>query len=188
MYKFNRLTEVLAVATLVLLGHPDTARAQLIFNPSSVTASIPGPGGTYGPAQISVSSASAISSLVVAAINTSDRTNWLCATPSGTTLINVYVGTGGCSGVTSTGLIANGNYSGFITVQANGAQSTQLTVSLSVGNSGGTNTVVANPSTVTFNAQTGGLVTPQRIDSHSQCHQQHQLEQWNLYRNRDADH
>ena len=124
MYKFNCLTKVFTLAALVLLGHPDTVRAQsLTFNPTSVFASISGPGGTYATS-VTVSSPSPISSLVIAAINTSDRMNWLCAVATGTNTLNVSVGTGGCSGVSSTGLVANGNYSGTITVQANGAQST----------------------------------------------------------------
>jgi hypothetical protein len=163
--KLNRLTEVFALATLVLLGHPDTAGAQtLTFNPSSVTANISGPGGTFGPTQVTVSSSTAISSLVVAAINTTDRTNWLCATVTGTNTINVSVGTGTCSGLSTTQLATNGTYTGDITVTANGGSTSHLTVTLTVGNTGaGGNGVVANPSQLTFSTTSGGSVASQNV-------------------------
>src|SRR4051794_445798 len=110
---FNCLSKVIALAALVLLGHPDTLRAQsLTFTPSSVTANITGPGGTFGPQTITVSG----SSLSIPSISTSDHTNWLCAVVSGSNTINVGIGTGGCSGVTTTQLSANVPYTGDITV------------------------------------------------------------------------
>ena len=139
MLRFNHLTVALAAAAVVLLGHPDTARAQsLTFSPSSVGLTISGPGGVAGPTSVSVSSGTAISSLFISGINTSDHTNWLCATASGNT-VNVYAGTGNCGFTpTTTQLAHNQNYTGTISVQGNGGTlNGTINVTLSVGNSGG---------------------------------------------------
>ena len=167
MLRFNRLTVALTVAIVVLLGHPDTAHAQsLTFSPSSVGLTISGPGGVAGPTSVSVSSATPISSLFISGINTSDHTNWLCATASGNT-VNVYAGTGSCSFTpTTTQLALNQNYTVTVNVQGNGGTLVgSISVTLSVGNSGGGGggSVVASPSSISFNATPGGQVPAQQV-------------------------
>src|SRR5947208_2797493 len=84
MRTLNRLIKVSALAAVVLLGHPDTASAQLTFSPASpVALSISGPGATTSQAMTVSSSSTTISSMFVTAINTSNNGNWLSTDPSG---------------------------------------------------------------------------------------------------------
>ena len=160
--KFNHLTEVFTLAVVALLGIPDTALGQsLTFSPNSVGVSIAGPGGTTTSA-VAVSSTAGINGpLTVSTINTTDRTNWLCAQPSGQSL-NISIGTNGC---TTSQLLNNTTYTGTITVTApttsSGQQSGTLNVTLSVSSSNPT--LVANPNPVNFSVQTGGTAPPQNV-------------------------
>jgi hypothetical protein len=164
--KFNYLTKAVVLAAAVFLGHPDTALAQLSFTPNPVQFTISAPGGAAGPTSVAVSSNTQINSLGVSSINTTAGGNWLCAIPSGTNTVNVYIGSGNCSvPATTTQLAANQNYTGTITLLGNGGTlSGTLNVNLGVGTSGGGgNNVVATPSSVTFNATPGGFVNPQTV-------------------------
>jgi hypothetical protein len=126
--KFNRLTEVFALTAIAFLGIPDTAYGQsLTFSPNPVVLGIAGPGGST-TASVPVSSTSAITGpLQVTTINTTDRSNWLCATPSGQSL-TVSVGSNCNTGASTTQLAGNQNYTGQINVTAptaSGNQSSQ---------------------------------------------------------------
>jgi Viral BACON domain len=161
--KFKRLTELFTVAAVVLLGHPDTARSQtLTFSQNPVTLSITGPGSTSQPTTLSVSSTVQLTgSLQVTTINTSDRTNWLCAQPNGTSL-TLTAGTG-CSGATTNQLSNNQTYTAQVTVTAASSSGTltgQLNVNLQVGATSG---LVPSQNPVFFNVQTGGTAPPQNV-------------------------
>jgi len=167
VHKFNNLTKASVLAAVVLLGHPDTARAQnLTFTPATLGFTISGPGGTSGPMSVAVSSTATITSLLISSINTSDRTNWLCAVVSGTNTVNVSVGSGACGFTPTTSQLAfNQTYSGTIGVQGNGgALVGTINVNLTVGNTGGGGSgVAAFPSSITFNATQGGQVNAQNV-------------------------
>jgi hypothetical protein len=165
LHTFKHLTKALVLAAVVLLGHPDTARAQLFFTPNPVPFTISGPGGTAGPTSVSVSANTQITSLSVSNINTASGGNWLCAIPSGTTTVNVYIGSGNCSvAATTTQLAANQNYTGTIVVQGNGGTlSGTINVTLGVGTTGGGSGVAAFPSSITFNATPNGQVNSQSV-------------------------
>lgn len=166
MRNLNVLNRLLVFAAPILLGHPDTALAQsLTFSPSAVTLSISGPGSTAST-PVSVSSSAGIGgALQVASITTSDRTNWLCAQPSGASL-TVSIGTG-CSGVSSSQLSNNQTYTGQITVTAPGASggtlSGTLGVTLQVSPNGAFG-LIATPNPVTFSVQTGGSAPSQTVN------------------------
>src|SRR6266403_1560158 len=153
--KFNHLTEVFTLAAFALLGIPDTALGQsLTFSPNSVVVSIAGPGGTTTSA-VAVSSTAGINGpLQISTINTTDRTNWLCAQASGQSL-TLSIGTNGCS---TSQLLNNTTYTGTITVTAptasSGQQSGTLNVQLQVGSSNPS--LIASPNPVSFSVQTGG--------------------------------
>ena len=139
MRRFSGFAGALTLAALVLVGLPDTAKAQsLFFSPATAGLSISGPGGAAGPVQVGVSSGSQINSLFVSSINTSDHTNWLCANVGSSNTINVYVGSSTCnSSATTSQLASNQSYTGTISVTGNGgALSGTLNVSLGVGSTG----------------------------------------------------
>jgi hypothetical protein len=96
--------------------------------------SIARPGST-ATASISVSSTVGLTgNLQVLSINTSDRTNWLCAQPAVGTL-TVSIGTG-CTGITSTQLLNSQIYTGQIGIAAptvNGTLTGTLNITLQVG-------------------------------------------------------
>ena len=166
MPKLNRLTELLAIFTLVLLGHPDTASAQLFFSPSPAQLSISGPGGTAGPLSVNVSAPSPLTSLTINSINTTTGGNWLCAVVSSANTLNIYIGTtaGSCLTTTSTQLAANQSYTGTINVRDANFQTGTLTVNLTVGNGSGTGSgVAASPPSVSFIAPSGGQVGSQNV-------------------------
>src|SRR5260370_15738454 len=151
------------LAAIAFLGIPDTAFGQsLTFSPNPVALGIAGPGGTT-TASVTVSSSTPITgSLQVTNINTSDRSPWLCATPSGQSL-TVSIGTG-CTGASSNQLTGNQNYTGQITVTApssSGTQSGTLNVTLQVAN--GNPSLIASPKPVNFGFQTVGIAPSQTV-------------------------
>ena len=160
--KPTRLSKLLTLGAVVLAGYPGAVSAQGLFftpNPAALTLSTPGSG--TGPVTVTVSSPTPISSVTVAAISTSDGTNWLCAIANGFNTINVWVGTGGCANTTTTQLAVNGNYTGQVTVQANGGQLIGMFgVNLQVGNGSNNSGLVANPISVSFTENSPGQTTP----------------------------
>ncbi len=162
MNDFNNLTKAFILA-VALLGLPDTARAQLSFQPNPVQFTISGPGAIAGPAFVAVTSTSSITSLSITSIFTTGG-NWLCAVTSGTNTVNVYVGNGPCGVATSTTqLAANQTYTGTINVQS-GSQFGTINVNLAVGNTGGGSSgIAAFPGSVSFNATSGGQVNQQTV-------------------------
>ena len=81
--KLNDLIQLVAVAALVLMGHPDTALAQLTYSPNqSLVESISGPGGT---ATDSVTVSSTAGTVTALSVGTPVQSNgpWLCASNSG---------------------------------------------------------------------------------------------------------
>ena len=164
MLKFNRLTEVFTLTAIAFLGIPDTAFGQsLTFSPNPVVLLIAGPGGATS-ASVPVSSTAAITgSLQVTTINTTDHSNWLCATASGQSL-TVSIGSNCNIGASTTQLAGNQNYTGQINVTAptaSGTQSGTLNVTLQVSN--GNPSLIASPNPVNFNVQTGGTAPSQSV-------------------------
>ena len=156
MRKLNNLIQLLAVAFVVLLGHPDTALAQLLFNPlNQVTLNIGGPGQTATAPTITVTSTGTpVTSLSISNVVTSDGTLWLCPSAIGST-ISVSVGSG--CGTITTQLAVNTTYNGSFMVTANGNQTGTVSVTLIVGNSGtSTNGLTTIPSTLTFSQSFAG--------------------------------
>jgi hypothetical protein len=124
---------------------------------------IAGPGATT-TSSVSVSSTAGINgALQVSNISTSDRTNWLCAQPSGQSL-TISIGTG-CNGASSSQLANNQSYTGQIIVNApttsSGQQSGTLNVTLQVGSSNPS--LIATPNPVSFSVQTGGSAPSQNV-------------------------
>src|SRR5438874_10618261 len=110
--KLNCLTTVLALACLVLLGHPDTLGAQtLTLNPNPLVIQISGPGASAGPFQVTAfSSGGAVTSLCACTINNTGSGNWLST--SGSSNNNTFsVSVGGTAA-----LSPNTNYSGTVQV------------------------------------------------------------------------
>lgn len=166
MRKFNHLTEILTLTAVALLGIPDAAHGQSLTFASAnpVVLGIAGPGGTT-TSSIAVSSTAGINgALTVTNISTTDRTNWLCGSASGQSLV-VSIGTG-CNSTSSSQLLNNTVYTGSITVTAptssSGTQSGTLNVTLQVGNSNPS--LVANPNPVNFSVQTGGTAPSQTVN------------------------
>src|SRR5579872_6122064 len=130
--KLNRLAELLALATLVLLGHPDTAQGQsLTFSPSPVVLNIPGPGATASQV-VTVAGGVPINSVFVSRIDTTPPLNWLTATGANGNTFTLNAAN------TST-LTPGGTYNGTVTVVANGSggPSGVLNVSLTIGSNAG---------------------------------------------------
>jgi uncharacterized protein (TIGR03437 family) len=154
--KLNHLIHLLALGTLVLLGHPDTARAQLLFNPlNQVTLNIGGPGQTATAPTITVTSTTTpVTSLSISNVVTSDGTLWLCPSAIGST-ISVSVGSG--CGTITTQLSVNTTYNGSFMVTANGNQTGTVSVTLIVGSSGSTtNGLTTIPSQLSFSQSFAG--------------------------------
>ncbi len=155
MRKLNHFIQLLAMAALVLLGHPDTALAQLVFTPTNfVSLSIGGPGQTAS-ATLSVTSSSNAAATNVGFNNivTQDGTNWLCPSVSGNQ-ITVSIGSG--CGSSTTQLLPNTTYDGHFNVQADQGTSS-VTVSVQVGGSGTTtNGLTTIPSTLIFTQSVAG--------------------------------
>ena len=158
MRKMNRLAGFLAVATLVLLSHPDTALGQtLTFQPSPIAFTIPGPGSTASQVvTVNSTNGTAITSLFVSPISTSSGGNWLSG-PGTQVNSNTFT-----LNVTNTSNLApGGTYNGTVGVTANGSISGSLNVTLTVGsNSGNGNGLVANPSQISFTETVPGQATP----------------------------
>jgi uncharacterized protein (TIGR03437 family) len=158
--KMNRLAGFVAVATLVLLGHPDTAVGQtLTLQPSPVAFTIPGPGSTSSQVvTVNSTNGTAITTLFVSPISTSSGGNWLSG-PGTQVNGNTFT-----LNVTNTSSLApGGTYNGTVGVTANGngGLTGTLNVTLSVGsNSGNGNGLVANPSQISFTETTPGQATP----------------------------
>ena len=166
MRKFKHLTEILILTAVALLGIPDAALGQSLTFASAnpIVLGIAGPGGTT-TSSIAVSSTAGINGpLQVTNISTTDRTNWLCGTASGQSLV-VSIGTG-CNSTSSSQLLNNQTYTGSITVTApttsSGTQSGTLNVTLQVGNSNPS--LVASPNPVNFSVQTGGTAPSQSVN------------------------
>jgi uncharacterized protein (TIGR03437 family) len=154
-------TKLLTLASLVLAGYPGAARAQLFFSPNPAAFTISAPGSAAGPVTVSASSPTPISAVTVAGVTTSDGTNWLCAIVNNFNSVNVWVGMGGCSNISTTQLAVNGNYTGKVTVQGNGGGLIgSFDVTLQVGNGSGGNLLVANPNSVSFTENIPGQSTP----------------------------
>lgn len=150
MPKINRLTVVLALATLVLLGHPDTASAQLTFNPVSPLAlTIPGPGQTTTQGVTVTSSTITVNTITVSSVSSPGGT-WLGALVTGNNTFTVQI--------QNTGSLApNTNYSGTIRITANGTVDGTLTVNLFVGGTGGGGGgLTASPNPVAFSQSAAG--------------------------------
>ena len=157
MYRFNRLVEVFAVATVVLLGHPDTAKGQsLTFNPSTVALTISGPGATASQlVMVTASDGTGISSVFVSPINTTSGGNWLTAQANGNTFTITASNT--------SNLTPGATYKGTAVVTANGISSLSgtINVSLLVGsNAGNGNGLIATPGQVSFTETAPGQATP----------------------------
>ena len=166
MLKFNRLAEFSAVATLVLLGHPDTAKAQLAFQPSPVAFTINGPGGTASQSVIvNSTNGTSITSLFVSNINTCPAgVTAPCSTAGPNWLLS-----GGVNGNTVTlnasntsNLTPGAMYYATVVITANGnALNGILNVSLTIGsNAGNGNGLIATPSQISFTETTVGQATP----------------------------
>src|SRR5437899_2652218 len=117
----SSLTKVFAFAALVLLGHPDTASAQLTFTGASITnntlsVTISGPGASATvPVTVSTAAGQA-NTLNPPTINTTDGTNWLGLTGfngNGATF-SVYI-----DPRFTANLAPNGHYTGTVTLTAN---------------------------------------------------------------------
>src|SRR5258706_2810237 len=133
MRAFNRLTNVLAFAAVVVLGHPDTASAQsLTFSPNPVVFTIAGPGGTAAAQTITITS-SAGSNVNFCPCNTSTQSgsgNWLVS--SGFTTGNTF--TLSIDGGVTANLAPNTTYTGSVFVNQNGSTANgNLPVTLQVG-------------------------------------------------------
>jgi hypothetical protein len=156
LLKFNRLAALLALATLVLLGHPDTARGQsLTFSPSPVGFNIPGPGATATQV-VTVTSSTPINSLFVSRVDTTPPLNWLTV---GSTNGNTFT----INATNTSTLTPGGTYNGTVTVTANdnSGPSGVLNVSLTIGStSGNGNGLVAAPSQVSFTETVTGQPSP----------------------------
>ena len=154
-------TKLSTLAAVVLAGYPGAARAQIFFSPNPAALTISAPGSAAGPVTVTASSPTPISAVTVAGVTTSDGTNWLCAIVNSFNSINVWVGMGGCSNITTTQLAVNGNYTGKVTVQGNGGGLIgSFDVTLQVGNGSGGAGLVANPSSVSFTESVAGQATP----------------------------
>jgi len=164
--KLSRLAELLAVASLVLLGHPDTANAQLAFQPSPVAFSITGPGGTASQTvTVTSTNGTSINSLFVSNINTCPAgvmapcntagPNWL--QPGGVSSNSVTLNVANTSNLTP-----GANYYGTVVITANGGSlSGTLNVSLLVNSNGGNgNGLIATPSQISFTETVPGQATP----------------------------
>src|SRR5262249_50302126 len=137
----------------------------LTFSPSPLVLGIAGPGATTSASVSVFASPAATGPLQVTTISTQDRTNWLCAVPSGTSTIIVSIGTG-CSGTYSVQLLPNQTYTGNITVSAPSGSGTLtgiLNVTLQVSNSTGS-APIATPNSLSFNVQTGGSTGSQNVN------------------------
>ena len=153
MQKLNRLTEVLVLATVAWLGHPDTASAQLVYTPATLDFTITGPGGSAASQTVTLTSSSgavncnAISSISTPGVNPA----WLSASCSGNTVTVSIVASA------TAALSINTNYSGSVSLNTGSISGAPLQVNLHIGgsSSGGTGGLVANPSSVTF-----GLAAP----------------------------
>jgi Viral BACON domain len=157
--KLKHLTEVLALAALVLLGHPDTLSAQtLTFSPNPIAFPITGPGQVTNAVVTFTSSTIAITSIQIPAINSIPLSaNWLNATVTGSNTMNVII-------QNTSSLSNNTTYNGTIHVQANGnsATDTIVPVALVIGNTGG-GLLVASPSSVSFVQSAPGAGLSQTI-------------------------
>jgi len=152
--KINRLTEVIALATLALLGNPDTASAQtLTFSPNPVVFTIAGPGQTASAQTVTVTSTGgAVSNITIGQISSAGG-NWLTAAPVGSG--NTFT----VSVVTSatTGLAPNSTFTGSIFINANNfTASGNLAVTLQVGGTGAGTGLTASPNPVTFTQSAPG--------------------------------
>ena len=156
------MNRLLTLAAVVLAGYPGGARAQgLFFSPNPVTLTLSAPGSAAGPVTVTASSPTPVSSVTVASVSTSDATNWLCAVVNSFNSVNVWIGTGGCSNTTTSQLAANANYTGHVTVQANGGQLIgSFDVRLQVGNGSSGSGLVANPNSVSFTETAPGQSNP----------------------------
>jgi uncharacterized protein (TIGR03437 family) len=157
LLRLNRLAELLAVATVVLLGHPDTAKGQtLSFSPSPVALSISGPGATaMQVVTVTASNGTGITSLFVSPINTTSGGNWLSAQASSNTFT--------LSATNTSSLTPGATYNGTAVVTANGNNSLTgtINVSLTVGStSGNGNGLIATPSQISFTETVPGQATP----------------------------
>jgi uncharacterized protein (TIGR03437 family) len=157
LYRLNRLAEVLAVATVVLWGYPDTAKGQsLTFNPASVALTIAGPGATANQVvTVTANNGTPISSVFVSPINTTTGGNWLSVQTSNNTFTLTASNT--------SNLTPGATYNGTAVVTANGnsALSGTINVSVTVGsNAGNGNGLVATPAQVSFTEITSGQATP----------------------------
>src|SRR4051812_26909350 len=112
----NRLTEVLALATVALLGLPDTAGAQtLTFSPNPVVFTIAGPGQSATAQTVTVTlSSGTVNNISIGSISTSNGTNWLTV-PSVTG--NTF--TVALADSVTAALAPNTTYTGSISVSAN---------------------------------------------------------------------
>src|SRR5262249_40302072 len=151
----QRLTELLLLAIISVIGHTDAASAQtMVFSPPNpITLSIPGPGATTS-ATVSLVSPASVTQLNVGTVGTNSG-NWLCATANGTTL-TINVGSL-CAGGSTNQFVSNQQgVNGFINLTATGASPAQLTVLLNVGNSSvNSNGLVATPNPMSFNIPVG---------------------------------
>jgi uncharacterized protein (TIGR03437 family) len=157
LYRLNRLAEVFALAIVVLLGHPDTAKGQsLIFNPKSVALTITGPGATANQVvAVTASDGTVITSVFVSPISTTSGGNWLSAQGNNNTF--------SLSASNTASLTPGATYNGTAVVTANGVNSLTgtINVSLSVGSTAGNgNGLIATPSQVSFSETTPGQATP----------------------------
>jgi uncharacterized protein (TIGR03437 family) len=168
--KLNRLTELLAVAAVVVVGLADTAFGQqLNFNPPNPTQiNISGPGSTASSTvTVTSSSTITITSVAVDSIDTSDHTNWLCATASGNVVtISIGAAVTGC-GASTNQLVAGRSYTGNIAVHDSGntnGSSGAIQVNLTVGGSGSTNGLVATPNPLNVSLALNAATTSQNVN------------------------
>jgi len=153
VHKLNRVVELLALAAVVFVGHPDAALAQVptfsvVQQPMQISITGPNAGNS---ATVTVSESGASS--WTATSNTGNGGNWLCTSISGSTM-TVNVGSF-CTG-NNTQLASNQSYSGVIIVQGRdsggnpvGTTGT-LQVLLQVGSSSGGNGLIASQNPVPF--------------------------------------
>ncbi len=132
----------------------------LLASPSSLTfTAAPGQGGGSQTVTLSTTSAT---SIFIAGI-ASDQTSWLSASiTSGSFAVNAN--SSATLTVSTTALnLANGSYTGHITITPSIGTAVTITVTFNVGSGSSSGTIVATPASLTFNIASGQIAAAQNV-------------------------